>query len=102
MLENLQDPGNLGTIVRTAEGAGVSGLLLSRDSVDIYNPKVIRSTMGSVYRVPFYYTEDLEETLEDWKHRGIRLYAAHLKGSTPYTPEDYADRIKGSTEEQKP
>ena len=53
VLDNLQDPGNLGTIVRTAEGAGVNGIVMSADCVDIYNPKTIRSTMGSVYRMPF-------------------------------------------------
>ena len=57
ILDNLQDPGNLGTIVRTAEGAGVSGIILSKDCVDIYNPKTIRSTMGSIYRMPFLYVE---------------------------------------------
>ena len=53
VLENLQDPGNMGTIFRTAEGAGADGIFLSRDCVDLYNPKVIRSTMGSIYRMPF-------------------------------------------------
>lgn len=48
LVENLQDPGNLGTIVRMAEGAGVTGVILSPNTVDIYNPKTIRSTMGSV------------------------------------------------------
>lgn len=57
ILENLQDPGNLGTILRTAEGAGVDGVVLSKESVDIYNPKTIRSTMGSVYRLPFLYVD---------------------------------------------
>ena len=52
VLEDLRDPGNLGTIVRTSEGAGVTGIILSKSSVDIYNPKVIRSTMGSIYRMP--------------------------------------------------
>ena len=89
VLENLQDPGNLGTIFRTAEGAGVSGILLSRDSVDLYNPKVIRSTMGSVYRMPFYYTDNLHAVLRDWKEQGIALYAAHLKGNHTYDHEDY-------------
>ena len=51
-LENIQDPGNLGTILRTAEGAGVTGILMTEGCVDLYNPKVIRSTMGSVYRMP--------------------------------------------------
>lgn len=70
ILENLQDPGNLGTILRTAEGAGVTGILLSDNCVDIYNPKVIRSTMGSVYRMPFFYSSDLKQdllTLKKWE-----------------------------------
>ena len=65
VLENIQDPGNLGTILRTAEGAGVNGILMSRDTVDIFNPKTIRSTMGSVYRVPFLYVEDICETVRE-------------------------------------
>lgn len=89
VLENLQDPGNLGTIMRTAEGAGVSGILMSRECVDLYNPKVIRSTMGSIYRVPFFYTDDLGRELKKWKEQGIGLYAAHLEGSRPYDQGDY-------------
>ena len=61
ILDNLQDPGNLGTIFRTAEAAGVTGIIMSRDCVDIYNPKTIRSTMGALYRMPFVYVEDLRE-----------------------------------------
>ena len=89
VLENLQDPGNLGTIVRTAEGAGVTGILLSGDCVDIYNPKVIRSTMGSIYRMPFFYTDQLENCLKQFKQDGIRLFAAHLKGKLAYYDESY-------------
>ncbi len=89
ILEDVRDPGNLGTIVRTAEGAGVTGILLSRGCVDIYNPKVIRSTMGSVYRVPFAYTDDLPGILSSWKRSGMRLFAAHLRGRCSYTQEDY-------------
>ncbi|MDO5345131.1 MAG: RNA methyltransferase [Lachnospiraceae bacterium] len=89
VLENLQDPGNMGTIFRTAEGAGVTGILLGSTCVDLYNPKVIRSTMGSVYRMPFFYTEDLHQTLRGWKRDGITLYAAHLKGKNSYDKEDY-------------
>lgn len=59
VLENLQDPGNLGTILRTGEGAGINGIIMSRETVDIYNPKVTRSTMGSIFRVPFVYVDDL-------------------------------------------
>ena len=53
ILENIQDQGNLGTIIRDGEGAGLTGVVQSSDTADIYNPKVIRSTMGSVLRVPF-------------------------------------------------
>ena len=88
-LENLQDPGNLGTILRTAEGAGVSGILMSEGCVDIYNPKVIRSTMGAVYRVPFCYARDFNAALLAWRKRGIRVYATHLKGSVCYDHCDY-------------
>lgn len=56
LLEDIQDPGNLGTMIRTCEGAGVDGVIMSRGTADIYNPKTIRSTMGSLYRVPFLYT----------------------------------------------
>lgn len=90
VLDNLQDPGNLGTIVRTAEGAGVTGIILSKDCVDIYNPKTIRSTMGSVYRMPFIYAEDLNEIFPLLRERGIRTYAAHLQGKNSYDKEDYS------------
>ena len=59
VLENLQDPGNLGTIIRTGEGAGVTGVIMTREPVDIFNPKTIRAKMGSVFRVPFIYVETL-------------------------------------------
>ena len=85
LLEDLQDPGNLGTILRTAEGAGVTGVILSRGTVDLFNPKTIRATMGSVYRVPFLYVEDLKDVLKNMKAKGIRTYAAHLEGKDYYT-----------------
>ena len=88
VLENLQDPGNLGTILRTAEGAGVTGILMDRECVDIYNPKTIRSTMGSVYRMPFVYVEDLGKGIQDLKDKGITTYAAHLEGKHSYDEED--------------
>lgn len=89
VLDNLQDPGNLGTIVRTAEGAGVTGIIMSKETVDIYNPKVIRSTMGSIYRMPFYYAEDLLDAIAEMKKRNISTYAAHLDGKHSYDEEDY-------------
>ena len=89
LLENIQDPGNLGTMMRTAEGAGVTGIIMSRETVDIYNPKTIRATMGSLYRMPFVYVDDFCETVRLAKSQGIRLYAAHLDGKNTYDGEDY-------------
>lgn len=89
ILEQLQDPGNLGTILRTAEAAGCTGLIMSRDTVDIYNPKVIRSTMGAVYRVPFCYAGCLEETVAWLKEKGFMIYGAHLQGAVSFECPDY-------------
>lgn len=89
VLDNLQDPGNLGTIVRTAEGAGVDAVFLSKESVDIFNPKTIRSTMGSIYRMPVVYVDDLLELLDIFQKKGIKSYAAHLEGKNSYDQESY-------------
>lgn len=89
ILENLQDPGNLGTIMRTAEAAGVCGVIMSRDTVDIYNPKVVRSTMGAIFRLPFAYVDDLFGVMEQCKSMGITTYAAHLQGKNTHDLEDY-------------
>lgn len=89
MLEDLQDPGNVGTIFRTAEGAGVDGIILSANCVDVYNPKAVRAAMGSMWRVPFLYTDDLLEVIEKMKKANITTYAAHLDGDGMYDQEDY-------------
>ena len=107
ILEDLQDPGNAGTILRTGEGAGVSGVLLTKTCVDITNPKVIRSTMGSVYRMPFLYVESVVSLTQELKERKIRTFAAHLKGRNSYDQESYTggtafligNEGKGLTEE---
>lgn len=89
ILEDLQDPGNLGTIMRTGEGAGISGVILSGNSVDVYNPKTIRSTMGAVYRVPFLHVDKIRDVLPKLKEKRIRTYAAHLDGERFYDEENY-------------
>lgn len=89
LLEDLQDPGNVGTILRTAEGAGVDGVIMTKNCVDIYNPKTIRSTMGSIFRIPFFITEKLDETLALLHSYKITTYGAHLKGKRNYDKEDY-------------
>ena len=89
VLDNLQDPGNLGTIVRTAEGAGVDAVFMSKDCVDIYNSKTIRSTMGSIYRMPTLYIEDIPQLLDRFREKEICSYAAHLEGKNSYDQENY-------------
>ena len=89
ILENIQDPGNLGTMLRSSEGAGVTGVILSKGSADVYNPKVIRSTMGSIFRMPFMYVDNLPAFVEKLSERGIKTYAAHLKGKRNYDKFDY-------------
>lgn len=84
ILDKIQDPGNIGTIIRTADAAGFDGIIISKGCVDVYNPKVVRSTMGSIFRMPFYYSEKFEDTINVIKNRGIKLIAAHLKGDKNY------------------
>ena len=89
ILENVQDPGNLGTMFRTGEGAGIAGVIMDRSTVDIYNPKTIRSTMGSIFRVPFFITEDLHETIRQLQNAQVSVYAAHLEEVFCYDTPDY-------------
>lgn len=91
VLEDTADPGNLGTIMRTAEAAGVTGVIMGKGTVDIFNPKAVRSTMGSIFRLPFAYAEDLKETIQKLKTQGISFYATHLKGEKSYKDIKYSD-----------
>lgn len=107
LLESLQDPGNLGTIMRTAEGAGVTAVIMNKLTVDLFNPKVVRSTMGSIFRVPFLIAEDLSDIVRELKEKGVTIYAAHLDGGIYYNEESYqgssgfiiGNESKGLTEE---
>ena len=107
VLEDLQDPGNAGTILRTGEGAGVSGIFLTRTCVDITNPKVIRGTMGSIYRVPFFYVEDVLPDKKCLREEGsvflpliYRVEISTMKNPIrEEAPSSSATRGKGLTEE---
>ena len=77
MLDGIQDPGNVGTIVRIADWFGLGQVICSRDCADIYNPKVVQATMGSIARIKVLYT-DLAEWLD--LQQGINIYAASLDG----------------------
>ncbi|MGN6438564.1 MAG: TrmH family RNA methyltransferase [Agriterribacter sp.] len=81
MLDNIQDPGNMGTIVRIADWFGIKNIVCSEDCVDIYNPKVIQSTMGSILRVNTIY-QDIEQTCRELT--GVEIYAATLHGKSLY------------------
>lgn len=83
-LDHLQDPGNMGTIIRTADAAGVKGVLFSEGTVDIYNSKVLRSTMGSLFHIPIYQTTNLSNTILALQNRGCSIVASHLLGSNFY------------------
>lgn len=93
ILEGIQDPGNLGTMVRTAEGAGFDAIIADDDTVDVYNPKVTRSTMGSLFRVPVIYTDDLLAVADTLRQSGVTLYAAHPDARISYKDEGYGNRL---------
>lgn len=84
LVEDIRDPGNLGTIMRTGEGAGITGVIMTRGTVDLFHPKTVRATMGSIFRVPFLCVEGLEEIIGKLHERGIHTYAAHLDGERFY------------------
>ncbi len=77
-LDTIRDPGNLGTILRIADWFGIDGVMASRDTVDVYNPKVVQSTMGAIFRVDFHYC-DLAEVLE-----GAEVFGTFLSGEDIY------------------
>ena len=79
MLDEIQDPGNMGTIIRTADWFGIKDIICSNECVDCYNPKVVQASMGSVSRVNIIYKE-LEAFIDE--HKGIKIYAATLGGKT--------------------
>ena len=89
LVEGVQDPGNLGTMFRTGEGAGVTGIVMHKTTVDLFHPKTVRSTMGSIYRVPFVVAEDWEHTVAEISGAGVTLFAAHLGGTKMYDAFDY-------------
>lgn len=92
VLDGIRDPGNMGTIIRTCEAAG-AGVILSPDCVDIFNPKVIRSTMGSIFRVPFYIAEEgLPEAIRKLRSASVTVYAAALEGSKQLGKFKFSER----------
>ena len=89
LLDELQDPGNMGTIIRTADAFNIDGIILTDGCVDPYNAKVVRATMGSIFRLPLYYTNDGISVLNDLKMSKINIYSTSLEGSVPIFDIDY-------------
>lgn len=86
LAEEMNDPGNLGTVIRTADACDVDAVFLSKGSVDVYHPKTLRATMGSIFHVPVFQNISILDIAERMHKRGIPLYAAHLKGRQyPYS-----------------
>ena len=79
ILENLRDPGNLGTILRTADSAGATGVICAGTTTDVYNPKVVRAAMGSLLHLPVYGVSSVEEAAVGLKPAGVKFFGAHLK-----------------------
>jgi tRNA G18 (ribose-2'-O)-methylase SpoU len=94
IIDGLQDPGNLGTIIRTADAAGADGLILLKGTTDPYSPKSVRSSMGSVTGIPIVQCEDTHRLFSDLKEGGVKIAAAALdKDAIPYYSYDYTGRV---------
>ena len=83
-LDGVQDPGNVGTMIRTADAAGFDGVIFSPDCADLFSPKVLRSTMGSIFRVGFSFPESLPEALGTLKGKGYSVLSSQLDGESFY------------------
>ncbi len=88
-LETVQDPGNLGTMIRTAAAAGASGLWVSKDSVDLDNPKVLRASAGQWFRLATAVTEDLKATVEQSQQAGMQVVATMPSATLTYWEVDW-------------
>ncbi len=90
-LDRIQDPGNLGTLIRTADAAGFSGVICNKGTVDPFSEKVLRSTMGSIFTMPLYFCDELADVLTDLKEKSFNIYATALENSLDYTQANYAN-----------
>ena len=89
ILDNIQDPGNMGTILRTADSLNIKQIIVSKGSADVYNLKVVRSTMGAIFRVKVIETENLVKTIKEIKKHKITVYATDLRTDKSIYDIDY-------------
>ena len=93
VLDALQDPGNLGTILRTIDSANLSQIIVSKETVDAYNPKVVRSTMGAIFRVNIVQTDNLKETLKEFKKHKYKIMSTSLGATKSIYDIDYNKKV---------
>jgi RNA methyltransferase, TrmH family len=91
VLEGLEKPGNVGAVLRSADGAGVSAVIIAEPRTDLYNPNCIRASLGTVFTMPLC-TATTPETLDWLRQQGAKIYAARLDAKLPYTEADLGDR----------
>ena len=92
-LDDIQDPGNLGTILRTVDSVGLTQIIVSKGTADPYNPKVVRSSMGAIYRVKVIECEDLLETLKEVKRNKFKILVSSLKESNSIYNVKYNKKV---------
>ncbi|BEP28612.1 23S rRNA (guanosine(2251)-2'-O)-methyltransferase RlmB [Helicovermis profundi] len=93
ILDRIQDPGNLGTIIRTADAAGVDCIVISKGTVDPYNEKVLRSTMGSIFSMPIHYEKEILEFINKLKDNEFNILSTCLNTNSYYDEVDYQGKI---------
>ena len=93
VLDGVQDPGNVGTIIRTADAAGLDGVLLSNQCADVFSPKVLRATMGSIFRMNLRTTDDLPGELTKLREKGYSILSSQLDGTPFYERQGVAERF---------
>ena len=94
-LDGVQDPGNLGTIIRTCDWFGIHDIICSHDTADCYNPKVVQATMGALARVRVHYVDDLTHILSRLQAAGYPIYGTLLDGQSIYQTNAIPDKSKG-------
>lgn len=93
ILDGIQDPGNLGTILRTIDSVGLSQVIVSKETADSYNPKVVRSTMGAIFRVNVIESEDLLQTLKNLKKHKYKIMATSLETNNSIYDVEYNKKV---------
>jgi len=91
-LDGITDPGNMGTIIRTCDWFGVGAILAGKGGVELFNPKVVRSTMGSIFHVPMIFDIDLVSTLGDLKRKGYHIYSTAVQRGEGVTRIEWKGR----------